>query len=88
MASWAAVLALSGFHYSGVDKTMSFTSKPGKYFWSNGSAFGICEVGSSSVRLEVLKGSLGLDSLFLKDRSKPIAKKISLSEGDSMAFNI
>ena len=88
MASWAAVLALSGFHYSGVDKTMSFTSKPGKYFWSNGSAFGICEVGSSSVRLKVLKGSLGLDSLFLKDRSKPIAKKISLSEGDSMAFNI
>ncbi len=88
MASWAAVLALSGFHYSGVDKTMSFTSKPGKYFWSNGSAFGICEVGSSSVRLEVLKGYLGLDSLFLKDRSKPIAKKISLSEGDSMAFNI
>ena len=37
MASWASVLACSGFHYSGVDRTMTFTSRPGVYFWSNGS---------------------------------------------------
>jgi hypothetical protein len=88
MASWAAVLALSGFHYSGVDKTMSFTSAPGKYFWSNGYAFGICEIGASSVRLDVLKGSVELNSLSLEGRAKPIAKKISVPEGGSVEFAI
>ena len=88
MASWAAVLALSGFQYSGVDKTMSFTSRPGKYFWSNGYSFGLCEVGTTSVRLEVLKGSVELKSLSLEGRVKPVARKISLSEGDSLEFKI
>ena len=88
MASWATVLALSDFHYSGVDKTMSFTSKPGKYFWSNGSAFGLCEVTPSNVKLEVLRGAVELNSLSLSGRSKPVAKKISLSEGGSAEFGI
>jgi uncharacterized protein (DUF608 family) len=48
MASWAAVLALSGFQYSGDDKTISFAAptgdSPAIYFWSNGSAWGTCHV--------------------------------------------
>ncbi len=36
IASWAGVLAFSKFHYSGVDKSMSFTLSPVTYFWSNG----------------------------------------------------
>ena len=88
MASLAAVLALSDFHYSGVDKTMNFTSKPGRYFWSNGSAFGTCEVGGKSVELKVLKGSLDLKSLTLTGRAKPIAKGISLTEGGSINIQI
>ncbi len=42
MASWSAVLALSGFHYSGVTKTMSFAASatPMRGFWSNGRAWG------------------------------------------------
>ncbi len=88
MASWATVLALSDFHYSGVSKTMSFTSKPGKYFWSNGSAFGLCDVTPTSVKLEVLKGAVELNSLSLAGRSKPVAKKVSLSEGGSAVFGI
>ena len=67
---------------------MSFTSKPGKYFWSNGNAFGLCEVGESFVRLEVLKGSVDLDSLSLNGRAKPVAKKVLLSEGGSAEFII
>ena len=88
MASWAFVLALSDFHYSGVDKTMSFTRTPGKYFWSNGSAFGLCEVSTSSVKLEVLKGSVELSAFYLSGMTKPIAKKISIPEGGSEMFTI
>lgn len=39
MASWASVIALSGFNYSGINKTMTITSRPGTYFWSNGYAW-------------------------------------------------
>ena len=88
MASWAAVLALSDFHYSGVDKTMNFTSKPGRYFWSNGYSFGTCEVSGNSVVLKVMKGSLDLKSLTLTGRAKPIAKGISLTEGGTINFQI
>lgn len=84
MASWSAVLALSGFHYSGVDKTMSFTSTPGRYFWSNGYAYGICEVSDKSVKLEVLKGSLSLNTLSLAGREKPVGVQIALAEGGSV----
>ena len=83
MASWSAVLALSDFHYSGVDKTMNFTSKPGRYFWSNGYAYGMCEVSEKSVKLEVMKGSLELESLTLTGRENPVGQKIVLSEGAS-----
>ncbi len=44
MASWAAVLALSGFRYSGVEKTISFAAKEGNYFRSNGSSWGTCGI--------------------------------------------
>jgi uncharacterized protein (DUF608 family) len=44
MASWAGIIAESGFLYSGIGKTIKFTDKPGRYFWSNGKAWGICEI--------------------------------------------
>ena len=44
MASWGAVLALSGFQYSGADKSMEFAAREGTYFWSNGAAWGTCRI--------------------------------------------
>jgi uncharacterized protein (DUF608 family) len=64
MASWTAVLALSGFQYSGVDQTMTFAAKDGLFFWSNGAAWGTCRQKKSragiKVELTVLHGSLSL----------------------------
>jgi non-lysosomal glucosylceramidase len=64
MIAWAAVLALTGFQYSGVAKSMTFASRPGSHFWSNGSAWGVCRQsspnGSTAVELEVLGGSVEL----------------------------
>ena len=88
MASWSAIIALSGFQYSGVNKTMTFTSSPGRYFWSNGYAYGTCEVSTSSVKLEVLKGNLSLEALTLSGRANPVGSKIVLGEGENSVFKL
>jgi hypothetical protein len=71
MASWAAVLAMTGFQYSGVDKSMTFAPKEGKYFWSNGYAWGSCSIRRTtrgmSVELLVLHGQIALSKFSLRD---------------------
>lgn len=67
MASWAAVPALTGFHYSGVTKTMTFAARDGLHFWSNGTAWGTCRIRKTRVDLEVLHGRLKLKRFVLTD---------------------
>ena len=66
MMAWGGVLATSGFHYSGVEKSMRFTSRPGTYFWSNGHSWGTCEVKDKAAALTVLFGEVELDSFSLE----------------------
>jgi hypothetical protein len=42
MASWGALLALTGFHYSAVTSTLRFAASPTPvtWFWSNGDTWG------------------------------------------------
>lgn len=74
MAAWAAHLALTGFHYSAVTKTMALTDEPGRYFWSTGYAWGMCEVSHNGeglqAELRVLHGELRLSRLRLGDSGK------------------
>ncbi len=69
MASWAALLALSGFQYSGVDKIMTFAPGEGAHFWSNGSAWGKCQINEEKqgykVELTVKGGKLELKAFKL-----------------------
>ncbi|MGI6454631.1 MAG: GH116 family glycosyl-hydrolase [bacterium] len=70
MASWAAIPALTGFQYSAVDQTMTFTSNPGTYFWSNGYAWGTCRIENAEkpkVHLETLGGEVTLARIKLAD---------------------
>jgi hypothetical protein len=53
MAAWAAVLALTGFHYSAVRQTMTLRVPAGLHFWSTGRAFGLCRVAAVGQRTEV-----------------------------------
>ena len=87
MASWAAVIALSDFHYSGVDQSMTFTSKPGTYFWSNGYAWGTCQVTGDSAVLDVLKGKVDLKTLRVGDKVLKV-KKGFLSEEDVTSLSL
>jgi hypothetical protein len=66
MASWATVLALTGFHYSGAEQAIEFAAakEPGEVFWSNGYAWGTCAqapaADGTTVTLKVLGGTLAL----------------------------
>jgi uncharacterized protein (DUF608 family) len=67
MASWSAVLALTGFHYSGFDKRITFDNISGNYFWSNGYAYGNVHMEDQDqgkkITVKVLNGSLPLSSV-------------------------
>ena len=70
MAAWGAVLAITGFQYSGVRKSMTLAARPDStLFWSNGSAWGICRQsgtnGSTTATLEVLSGSIEISEFSL-----------------------
>jgi non-lysosomal glucosylceramidase len=67
MASWSAILALSGFHYNAAEKVITFTSVPGTYFWSNGYAWGTCEIKGRNVNLKVLYGELNISKITLEN---------------------
>jgi non-lysosomal glucosylceramidase len=83
MASWSAVLALSGFQYSGVEKSMMFTSKPGLYFWSNGYSWGTCKVETDKATLTLLEGNLTLSEFAVQGRKSVTLKNFSMSKGNS-----
>ncbi len=73
MASWAALLALSGFRYSGVTQSMAFarSDRPSQQFWSNGYAWGLFRQTPGEegveVELDVLHGELSLGEFALTD---------------------
>lgn len=74
MASWAAVLALTGFHYSAVEQTMTFDPIIGTHFWSTGHAWGLCTITAGKaakdevrVSIDVLGGKLKLKRFVLRD---------------------
>lgn len=72
MASWATVLAWSDFHYSGINRSMAFTSRPGNYFWSNGSSWGMCQIQDGKAELTLLHGTLELDSIRIGNHTRNI----------------
>jgi uncharacterized protein (DUF608 family) len=91
MASWAAVLALGGFQYSAVTGSMQFTARPGKYFWSNGSAWGLCEVtkkrGKLRADLSILHGCLSLRRFGLEGDQIDLLDAVILNAGENLIFN-
>ena len=92
MASWSSILALSGFHYSGVEKRIKFTDRPGHYFWSNGSAWGMCEIHAAGDKLEVdltvLHGEIQLNSFHLAPGSGHVFDSpVNLTENDHLRLS-
>ncbi|PWT73239.1 MAG: hypothetical protein C5B59_13880 [Bacteroidetes bacterium] len=89
MASWATLVAYSGFHYSGVTKTFAITSRPGNYFWSNGYSWGNAKVDQKKLIITVHFGQLPLRNVeFDGNGSMGLKKEITLKEGQSQEFEL
>jgi hypothetical protein len=76
MASWASVLALTGFRYSGVTNSMKINSDNGNYFWCNGYAWGNLHISGNSrikeVTVQTFGGSLELSEITLNEFGRRI----------------
>ena len=93
MIAWGGVLALTGFNYSAVKKTMNFDAKPGKYFWSNGYQYGSVEIRdkdeTKSVLLSSLNGDLSLNSFTLNGYGQVKFEETKrLESGQAIEFKV
>jgi len=93
MASWASVLAWTGFQFDGLHGVMTFTSKPGKWFWSNGEAWGSCAINrqgnESSVNLQVHGGRLEIRKFTLGSvGAREFDPPLHLGAGESQSFQL
>ena len=90
MASWAAVLALSGFRWSAVTGTLELAARAGRHFWSNGSAWGTFALETDGgqafrLRLSVTEGDLGVDEVHLADfGSHRLPSRRALKAGETL----
>ncbi|MBT5873627.1 MAG: hypothetical protein HOH43_09425 [Candidatus Latescibacteria bacterium] len=83
MAAWAAGLALTGFHYSAVDVSMSFSDTTGTWFWSTGYAWGTSQITETDVSLTVLHGNLMLRRLMIGRATMTGDPLLVLNQGES-----
>jgi hypothetical protein len=84
MSAWALIVALSGFHYSGVDRKLTLTprvrAQSFRCFWSVPSGWGkfsqTMTPASQAVEVETLEGSMAVASLALGGNGKAARKKV------------
>ncbi|MCL4505298.1 MAG: non-lysosomal glucosylceramidase [Chloroflexi bacterium] len=93
MASWAAILALTGFHYSAVEETMTMSTLKGEQFWSTGYGWGTCEQSSNAngvaIKLRVLGGSLKIRQFSLSGTgSCSLANTAHLNLGATLRLRV
>jgi non-lysosomal glucosylceramidase len=93
MASWSAVLTLTGFQYSAVTGTLSFGNITGTYFWSAGNSYGTAEIfkkgNAGLLTINVLGGTIKASEIIIKDAGKvTFEKSETLTEGYKETFEI
>jgi non-lysosomal glucosylceramidase len=93
MASWSAILALTGFHYSGVTDELQFGNISGKYFWSDGYSYGNVEISDSGadklLTLNVLNGKIDISKITITGFGSASLKKLTtVQSGGREAFRI
>ncbi len=90
MASWSAILALTGFHYSGVTRELTFGDITGKFFWSDGYAYGTVDLSDKGTdklaTISVLNGKIDIDRITITGHGSSSLKKMtSISTGDHIS---
>jgi uncharacterized protein (DUF608 family) len=94
MASYALLGALAGFRYSAVNRTLWFgpqlTTRPFKTFFSAASGFGTIELGSGSIRVQLLEGKLPIEKVVFTEggKSRTLDWKTTVESGTPAIKNI
>uniref|UniRef100_UPI00321780F4 GH116 family glycosyl-hydrolase n=1 Tax=uncultured Draconibacterium sp. TaxID=1573823 RepID=UPI00321780F4 len=86
MAAWASVLALTGFQYSALDKSIKFKKQNGIWFWSNGYSWGTCEITRENLTMSVVSGILEIQTIYLDNyKIKKYNSVRRMSAGDKVS---
>ena len=88
MASWGVHLAWSGFHFSAPDRVMTFGSREGRWFWSNGSAWGTFARQGDTAELSVIEGSIDLAELRIDGFAKPVGRALKLGPSERTSCRV
>ncbi len=96
MASWAAILALTGFHYSAINQTIRFaaSAESRKHFWSSGYGWGTCALnptddGSCDVAFSVEGGEISFREFTLTGLGAvSFEPGRNLKKGDTLQFQV
>jgi non-lysosomal glucosylceramidase len=96
LASWAGIIAYTHFNFSAVTRTMTFTSKPGTYFWSDGYSWGSCKISEEKemkreVEVQVYNGELKLKKFILINfGERELSRKDAsiIKSGESFPFTV
>src|SRR5438874_1645691 len=94
MASWAAIIAFTGFHYDAIEQTMYFAASKhnATWFWSTGDAWGVVtqqpQPDLITAQLMVLCGSVGIQKLIVGTGSATRQGNAALSKGQSFSCKI
>ena len=93
MASWAGILAQSGFQFSAVEQSMKFRAKAGKWFWSNGSAWGVCTLFKQKENwiadLTVMHGKIDIQHFSLGEEATCFFNETkTITEGESLEIRL
>jgi hypothetical protein len=87
MISWAGLLAWTGFRYSGLDGTLQLGVRDGRFFWSNGDAYGSYEKKGKRVSLHVLGGNLRVERMVIAGACEVRVGK-SIAAGKSIEMKV
>ena len=94
MASWAAILALTGFRYSAVTGTLTLAVRPGRFPWSTGGAWGEYTLtppadGTARLELAVVGGMLDLGVVHLTGHGEArLPTRRRLGPGESLDVTV
>jgi uncharacterized protein (DUF608 family) len=92
MASWAGVLAYTGFHYSAVTQTLMLKPVEGTNIWSHGYGWGTFKINKTkdkklSVTITAGQGTIGVKHLIIKGKGAINLKEaIIIKQGSVYTF--
>lgn len=91
MASYALLLALSGFEYDMVNGSMGFNPRINKEdffcFWSVGQAWGSFKADENRITVSILYGNIELESFFYKNTQNKKINKVCI-DSKAVGFSI